>query len=53
MGSEMGIRDRVRVFGNLNEGNYSQAHKDAFYILPFVGLPYLRDDARDLWNAGR
>ena len=47
------VKDTVRVFGNLNEGNYSQAHKDAFYVLPFVGLPYLRDDARDLWNAGR
>ena len=35
------------------KGNYKTAHDDMFYVLPYMGLPFLRDDARDLWNAGR
>ena len=45
--------DVVRVFGDYMKGNYKTAHDDMFYVLPYMGLPFLRDDARDLWNAGR
>ena len=45
--------DTARVFREYINGNYGKAHEELFYVLPIVGLPYLRDDVRDLWNAGR
>lgn len=53
-GATVGLaRDTAKVVGNFMSGNYAEAHKDAFYVMPFVSLPYITDDARDLWNVGR
>lgn len=53
-GAPVGLAtDAVRIFRDYMNGNYGKAHDDMYYIMPFVGLPYLRNDAKDLWNAGR
>lgn len=53
-GAPVGLaQDIYRVARDYMNGNNATASKDLFYVLPYVGLPYISGTARDMWNAGR
>ena len=42
-----------RIADSYLKGNYNEANKELFYNAPFLGLPLIRDDMRDLVLGGR
>jgi hypothetical protein len=42
-----------RAANDFLHGRYNEGSKELFYNAPFLGLPYIRDDARDLLIGGR
>lgn len=42
-----------RAANDYLNGRYTDANKELFYNAPFLGLPFIRDDMRDLMIGGR
>ena len=42
-----------RAESDFLNGRYNEGSAELFYNAPFLGLPYIRDDARDLLIGGR
>lgn len=42
-----------RAANHFLNGRYNEGSAEFFYNAPFLGLPYIRDDARDVLIGGR